>query len=394
MLKKTKSKSLFLFLFLVFFPNLVYIGIDNRSFYILPSNQGEIGNQEQKIFWFTTISDTQFLWYDGQKIAQFNRFLNESYGTIKPSFIYHTGDIVDSDNGNQQHVEEWQRYNQSLMDKNINSSFYMDIMGNHDSVKDPSNTNFLNYSVMGSTYATSQYSFNRTFSFGDYAFIGLNTAKDQYIGGLDFAFIGYLDSQELDWYENELTKYKNCDGIYTFGHHILSYPPFNTLISEESSSGKTFFQLNEEYNVKCYFAGHAHVNYHQMYYNTFSIVTDNFDEYGGTYRIISVDNNQISSSIEYVGSWPQGIITSPPRKDYPNDNTPQLFEDIRVLAWDPLGVNSVAWAIFNNTDDSQMTDWRDLTRFETDSPLWQGTFNFYQRGNYTLKALINVLSEK
>ncbi len=352
-------------------------------------DNGFIDNENNKLFWFAVISDTQFLWYDSEKLSQFYQFLNESFKTIKPTFIYHTGDIVDADNGNQQRIEEWQYYNQSLYDNNMNSTIYMDIMGNHDSVADPDNSYFLNYSMMGKSYGVLQYSFNRSFSFGDYAFIGLNTAKDEYFGAFDFAFLGYLDTQELDWYENELKKYSTCKAIFTFGHHPISYPPFNYLLSNKSTSGKDFFQLNNKYNVLCYFAGHAHANFYQEQNQTFSIVTTKFDDEGGTYRIIAIDHNEISSSIEHIGEWPQGIITSPPRSNYPYTATENINDTIRVLAWDPKGVISVQWAIFNITDNSQLTEWQNLENIYFNNPLWQDSFSYKEPGEYLLKILIN-----
>ena len=392
MCAKLKSKSILHLIILIFISFQIYTGYYNNKEPSIPnislSNQGWLNDNQHEIFWFFIVSDTQFIWYNNEKIEQFNRFLSESYKTIKPNFIYHTGDIVDADNGNQQHVEEWQRYNQLLFDNNMNASVYMDVMGNHDSVADPDNSYFLNYSMMGSTQGVLQYSFKRTFPFGDYAFIGVNTAKDEYSGVFDFGFLGYLDTQELNWYESELKKYVNCKGIFTFGHHPISYPPFNYLLSNSSSSGKDFFQLNELYNVKCYFAGHAHTNYQQEQNQTFSIITTNFDEGGGTYRIIAIDNNQISSSIEHVGNWPQGLITTPPRYNYPPASNVNSYQNIRILAWDPNDIFSVQWALFNSTDDSQLTNWKNMEKSNTNNQLWEDKFNFYLPGEYKLKTLI------
>ena len=226
------------------------------------SNQGFINSSDQNIFWFIQITDTQFVWSASEKISTFNQLLNESFQEINPLFIYNTGDLVDANYGIQQDVEEWELYKKALEDNSMNSSIYIDLIGNHDAAQDSNFSYYLNYSMIGRSFNTLQYSFNKSFSFGKYAFIGLNTAKSSY-NLVEFAFHGFLNSTELDWYENELEKFRNFDRIFVFGHHPHNTPPPYLIISNLSSSGKSFFDLNEEFNVFSYFSGHSHVDYFQ-----------------------------------------------------------------------------------------------------------------------------------
>ena len=348
---------------------------------------GSISSNGNQIFWFIQISDTQFLWYDDNKITDFYDLLNESYNTIKPLFIYHTGDLVDSNRGIEQDIVEWRRYKKALDNNFMNVSNYMDVIGNHDAIGDSNFSNFLNYSMMGYSFNTTQYAFNRTFDFGDYAFIGLNTAKKSY-NLFEFGFLGFLNSKELDWYENKLEKYRNFDRIFVFGHHPLDYPPLYKIISAESSSGKSFSELNEEYNVSYYFSGHIHENSFQ-YINRdlLTIITGNFDKERGTYRIVSLDNNCLSTSIEHVRSWPQAIITNPPAEEYQFRDLSTNENKIRVLAWDPKGVLSVEWSFFDKNSNNQLTNWESLQRF-SDEDLWEGDLSFNMRGNLLLQVKI------
>jgi 3',5'-cyclic AMP phosphodiesterase CpdA len=357
----------------------------------LPINKGFISGHDYNIFWFIQISDTQFLWYDSDKIMSFYRFLNETYNEIEPLLIFHTGDLVDADHGTKQDQFEWELYKKALNDNKMNASFYLDVIGNHDAISDSDFNYFLNYSMMGRSFNTTQYSFNKTFDFGKYAFIGLNTAKESY-NLYEFAFQGFLDSEELNWYENELEKYKNFTKIFVFGHHPPSYPPFYKIMSEESLNGKDFYELNEEYNVSYYFSGHIHENSYQYNEELLSITTTNFDEISGTYRIISLDNNSLSTSIGYVGEWPQAIITCPAREKYQSEGLNEHNKKIRVLTWDPNGIILVKWSFFDSQGELQLTKWISLTNISKDRLLWEGNLDFQYRGDILLKVQVEGLS--
>lgn len=372
---------------------------DHRNHYNLPnkcisestelnlSDKGFINTSNQEIFWFIQITDTQHLWYNSEKILNFYKFLNESYREINPLFIINTGDLVDANNGENQDKTEWIRYRTALEDNNMNSSIYIDLIGNHDAINDSKFSYFLNYSMIGKTYNTTLYSFNKSFSFGEYAFIGLNTAKDSY-NLFEFAFEGYLDSIELDWYENELEKYKDYNRIFVFGHHPIWHPPFFLIKSESSSSGKDFYELNNEYSIFSYLSGHIHLNTFQRSENLFMVTTAKFDQNNGTYRIVSLDHNQLSTSIEYVNKWPQGIITSPPREEYLSLDAIIDGSKVRVLAWDPKGIYSVELSVYDFLNENLIRDWQSLQKNIEDSPLWEGNLNIPEAGRFLIKVKI------
>ncbi|MHA1931224.1 MAG: metallophosphoesterase [Promethearchaeota archaeon] len=347
------------------------------------SNQGFINSSDQNIFWFIHITDTQFVWSASEKISIFNQLLNESFQEINPLFIYNTGDLVDANYGIEQDVEEWKLYNKSLVDNNMNSSIYLDLIGNHDAAQDSSFNYYLNYSMIGRSFKTLQYSFNKSFSFGKYAFIGLNTAKSSY-NLVEFAFQGFLNSTELDWYEKELEKFKNFDRIFVFGHHPHNTPPPYVIVSDLSSSGKSFFNLNEEFNVFTYLSGHSHVDHFQNMNGILMISTRNFDLNGGSYRIVSLDHNQLSTTIEHIGNWPQGIITNPPIENSPIQN----YNKIRILAWDPNGINTVKWSLYSSKTKLQITNWEPLINIDSNEPLWEGELDDQLNGKYVLKVKI------
>jgi 3',5'-cyclic AMP phosphodiesterase CpdA len=360
-----------------------------ESYPPVTSKNGFISSEGNKIFWFIQITDTQFIWGNQDKIDMFSKFFNETKRIIKPLFIINTGDIVDADNGRYQNIEEWQKYNQSISENKINSSFYVDLVGNHDGSEDPHYSYFINYSVTGSEYGVTQISFNHSFSFGKYAFIGINTAKDSYNNLFDFAFGGYLNTEELDWYENELKRYKDYDNIFVFGHHPPFFPPYYRIISNLSSTGKSFYDLNKEYQVSYYFCGHIHSNYIQKKDELNTIITDNFDDKNGTYRIVVIDNNQLSTSIECVGKWPQGVITYPPSHNFYDTQFKIELENLHVLAWDPKGIISIEWSVYFESGE-QFKSWTSLQRNHENGQLWVGDFckDLSYENNYIVKVKI------
>jgi len=355
------------------------------------SNQGYVDSSDKKVFWFIHVTDAQHIWYNDVKIGWFNRFLNESFKLIQPALVYNTGDLVDSDfddfiiaNERDQRIEEWVAYNKSLHDNNMNSTVYMDVAGNHDVYGDADNPYFLKYSMMGQSFNTLQYAFKKSFSFGEYGFIGLHTAED-YGAKYPFGLFGYLSNQELDWYEEELNRFKDCEKIFTFGHH----PPFE-ILSGVNSNRNSYFSLNKKHNVFSYFCGHGHINAFQNVNGMFAIETTRFDLDGGSYRIVAVDNNFLSTSLEFVGKWPQGIITYPPREDYINEDLNEI-QKIRALAWDPKGVDTVQWSAYDLWGANKIVDWRSMTNVTDNRTLWEADWetSLNDGSDYLIKVKIN-----
>ena len=360
-----------------------------ESYPPVTSKNGFINSEGNKIFWFIQITDTQFIWGNQDKIDMFSKFLNETNKIIKPLFIINTGDIVDANNGRSQNIEEWQKYNKSISENKINSSIYVDLVGNHDGSEDPHYSYFTKYSVTGSEYGVTQISFNHSFSFGNYAFIGINTAKDSYNNLFDFAFAGFLNTEELDWYENELKRYKDYDNIFVFGHHPPFFSPYYKIISNLSSTGNSFYDLNKKFQVNYYFCGHIHSNYIQKEDGLNTIITDNFDDNNGTYRIVVIDDNQLSTSIERVGKWPQGIITYPPSHNFYDSQFKIELEKLHVLAWDPKGIVSIEWSVYFESGQ-QFKSWTSLQRNHENGLLWEGDFckDLSYENSYIVKVKI------
>ena len=342
----------------------------NSNFHLTQS--GTIENGSRHLFWFIHITDTQDCWVDAEKTQAFNRFLNETFSTIRPKYIINTGDLVNTDHedfwarNDGQWDLEWLAYNNTLNQTGMNTSVYIDLMGNHDVYGDPKFSYYYNYSLLGSSKGVTQYSWNYSNPSGKFAFIGLHTPDNDGVE-YPFALFGAMNQVELDWYEKQLQAYNDAEIIFTFGHH----PLYDTL-SGLSSSGNNLLQLHDKYGVDAYFYGHNHMNLNEYYPELGgirAIQTTMFSDNRGSYRIVAVDGTGISSEVGSVGEWPQGIITNPPAgdhlyQDYDNDLLTEI-NSIRVLAWDPTGVVNVRIRVGDGS-------WINATHIE--GPLWEAPY--------------------
>jgi calcineurin-like phosphoesterase family protein len=320
-------------------------------------NQGYINNSNYHIFWFIQITDTQSIWYnwDGSPrdenaggIKAINYFLNTTQNVIKPLLIINTGDLVDSAyqqfllRNEGQRIGEWEYYNRTMVEGGMNSSYYYDIVGNHDIYRSPGYSHYMTYGMSGRAFGTDQFVLNFDFDWGNYNFYMLSIADDN---GMEYPFSmgGYMSGAEMDWFESKLEKNAPTSNVsFAFGHQ----PPFEVL-STLSSKGKGFIGTMNEYGIDAYLCGHGHVNSYQEINGLAAVETDKFSNDGGAYRITVVDNDGISSNTFYGKEWPVGIITSPIDVDFAigdyDMNSHVQNKKIRALAWDPDGVAKVEW---------------------------------------------------
>ncbi len=328
--------------------------------------KAHLSNSTDNIFWFVQITDVHIGAYraTGDNRQAFRDFFN-NIGHVDPEFIVDTGDLTNAiiPLPLWQDVEQWRdRYN-ILMAAGVNNSFYYDLPGNHDGYNDSDSFSFfLNWSIQQNL----QYTWNRTFTFGNYTFIGLNSAAntgEQWPGGTD----GDLDRTELDWLELQLNNTQNSNLTFVFSHHQMTGVGHNT-----TNSGRTFVELLEIYNVSAHIYGHGHSNHELNQGGTVAIMTDSlgqtFDKPG--YRIFAVDNDGFSCKFQYLNEWPAVIITCPIDRgltmqafDIPNDSK---VVPIRALAFDQNPISTVEFKIDTG-------NWTPMTLVSGD--LWNSSFD-------------------
>ena len=178
-------------------------GSPHSAFYSSENNQ---------IFWFIHASDLHVGTSGSTDNTNLSWLVTTAKSTINPSFIVVTGDLTDSTNGNflglpnGPYQAEWDQY-KGIVDGRVTASNYFDVPGNHDAYNDASFAYYVANSVQGRATGRKQHSWTRSFTFGDYHFLGVNTADNSGAGfSILWPYGDYagLDSSELAFIATEL----------------------------------------------------------------------------------------------------------------------------------------------------------------------------------------------
>lgn len=358
---------------------------------ISSSAPGVIDDGTRNVFWFLHVTDTQDCWFHEDRVGWFHRFFNESMATIDPAFIVNTGDLVNTVYDDilapfgGQVPHEWETYKGVLDAEGINASMYYDLMGNHDAYGDHGFTFYRNHSIQGPVFDPNtdvlQVSWNVSTSQGVVAFLGLHTPENL---GVDFPFEvwGIMTPPELDWVEAELDRYRDARLVVALGHH-----PLQDIVPSFSTSGATLDMLLATRGVEGYFYGHNHMHMNEYLPELGglrAIQTARFTNNGGSYRIVAVDGFRMSSQPALVGSWPQAIITTPAPADHlagsQAGSDPGNQGVVRVLAWDPAGVDAVEIKI--DGEDA----WTNASHVT--GPVWELARDLAGRNGYQVHARV------
>ncbi|MBD3229042.1 MAG: hypothetical protein GF329_12705 [Candidatus Lokiarchaeota archaeon] len=328
---------------------------------------GQLSNDSNNIFWFAHMTDVHinaFQLIFGNQTEVFKNALEQINEYIKPLFIVDSGDMVNGLNPlpYYQVLEQWKARWRVLEDTEMNDSYYYDIPGNHDGYGDSDTFSYyLNWSIQKKL----NYTFNAPVSFGNYTFIGLNSVWNdgsEWPDGTE----GELDTEELDWFEKQL-KNHNSNLTFIFSHH-----PYNDVGDSRTTSGLSFLQILEKYNVSVHFFGHGHENMERNKGGTAFIETPSLGMGDEEYRIFAVDNDGISEKVVSLNTYPVAMITSPMDRDFsrvaydiPNTST---SVPVRALVFDQVAVDSVQ---FNIDGDP----WVSMMNNLATKSLWNGSFD-------------------
>ncbi|MHA1229427.1 MAG: metallophosphoesterase family protein [Candidatus Helarchaeota archaeon] len=359
--------------FLAVFPNndLYESSMDNiwngRTTIETHHTPGHLSN-ESKIFWFVHISDVHINSFEkifGVQSEIFSSALNDINNYIKPEFIIDTGDLVNGLNPlpYYQDPDQWKIYWEVLQETGMNESFYYDVIGNHDGY---GNSDTFSYFLNWSMQKKLQYTFNRTINNSNYTFIVLNSVWSNGAEWPD-GTSAELDTSEMDWFESQLIKYKDSNLTFVFHHH-----PYWELTDFKTSSGTSFLELLQEYNVSVDAFGHGHEDLELNQGGTICIETGSLGQGGKSIRIFAVDNDGVSTKVGLLDKWPIALITTPMDRDLSRTayNIPNNSKavPIRALVFDKNNLTSVQFNIDNGP-------WISMTNDISNKFLWKGFFD-------------------
>lgn len=333
-----------------------------------PSSAAYYSPENDRLFWFIQVSDLHINVEKPQSSSNLTWLVGEARTAIDPEFIVATGDLTDSvfesgffDIPNGPHLVEWVEYWEILVDNDINKDNYYDIPGNHDAYNDQFFDYYLANSIQGPFHqGRTQFSWVRNFIFGNYHFLGVNTADNsgETWWGPHFGDNAGLDALELPFIQEELELHSSATLSMIFGHHPIRHKGTSTDTYLRYGANE-FIDLMDFYNVSMYAYGHLHEFSEEFFTNSEAIeglYYLNVNTLGksnvNNYNIIAIDSNGISIRNKDLRSWPAVVITAPVDVDLGVADNPYTYyvpnssaNPIRALVFDVNEVTSVEYRI-------------------------------------------------
>lgn len=346
-----------------------------------------------RIFWFIHASDVHIGTRGGTDSTNLSWLVTTAKNTISPSFIVVSGDMTDSTDGNWlgwpngPYQEEWNEY-RAIVDPHVTASDYYDFPGNHEAYNDQYFAYYLANSVQGRATGRTQHSWTRSFTFGEYHFLGVNTADNT---GDPFSLISPygdhagLDAAELAFITSELQAHPDASLTLVFGHHPLA-PTGSSTDTYVYYGRDEFVGLMSGYGASLYGYGHTHVSSESFYsagmtegvfyFNVSALGKDSPNQY----TLTAIDCNGIASVTQTVGTWPVVLITAPMDRYLGGAVNPYAYSvpgspanPIRALVFDTAAVSQVQYRI-----DAE-GPWVPMQRTAASNPsfphLWEAFWN-------------------
>ncbi len=342
-----------------------------------------------KVIWFIHASDIHIGTRGSADTANLQWLVTQARAVVNPSFIVVTGDLTDSTNGNWlgypngPYQAEWDQYKSILQTSGVNANFYFDIPGNHDAYNDRYFSYYLANSIQGQATGKTQVSWTRTFLWGKYHFIGVNTDDNT---GAPFSLTSPygdhagLDSSELSFINSDLASNQDASLTLVFGHHPL-VPTGDSTDTYLYYGRDEFVGYLDSFGASLYGYGHTHVSSEQyyvqnmadglFYFNVAALGKDSPNQY----TVTAIDCNGISSVTQTVGTWPVVLVTTPMDRHLGGIVNPYAFSvpngaanPVRALVFDPATVTQVQFRVDTGA-------WQPMTVVPGSPSLWQGVWN-------------------
>jgi hypothetical protein len=351
-------------------------------------------SSNDRIFWFIHASDIHVGASGSKDSTNLQWLVTTAQNAVNPSFIVVTGDMTDSTNGGLLPIggpyqAEWNEY-RNIVDANVTASTYYDIPGNHEAYNDQDFSYYIANSVQGRATGGTQHSWTRAHWFGEYHFLGVNTADNT---GAPFSLLSTkyygdhagLDSAELAFITSELQAHPNAELTLVFGHHPLAATgdPTDTYIYYGRDE---FVGLMSGYGASLYGYGHTHDSSESFYASgmTEGVFYFNVSALGkdspNQYTVTAIDCNGIASVTQTINSWPVVLITAPMDRYLGGNVNPYTYSvtkysanPIRALVFDTGAVSQVQYRI------DAAGSWYPMQRTASNNPnyphLWEATWD-------------------
>ena len=348
-----------------------------------------------KVFWFIHASDLHVGTSGSAETSNLQWLVTTARDVIAPSFFVVTGDLTDSTNGNifgyptGPYQAEWDQYKSLLSGAGVDASFYYDIPGNHDAYNDRYFAYYLANSVQGRATGKTQVSWTRSFPFGTYHFLGVNSADNT--GDPFSIFPPYgdhagLDSTELAFINSALTANAGAALTMVFGHHPVTstgnlddtylyygHQEFIGALDDHLASSYHYGHTHE--NSETHFTGNSYTGSMSgggvRYSNVRSLGKDS----PNSFSLVAIDCNGVSSVTRPIRTWPVVLITAPVNRLVGGTVNPYAYavpaassNPIRALVFDEAPIAQVQYRVDGGA-------WHPMSRVDGNPDLWKGTWN-------------------
>ena len=290
----------------------------------------------------------------------------------------------------------------------MTQAYYYDLPGNHDAYNDASFAYYAANSVQGrATSGRKQHSWTRNFSFGEYHFLGVNTADNSGDALQPLLALRRLCRARLvgtNLHRPELAAHPAAKLTLVFGHHPLA-------ATGNSQDTYLYYGRNEfvsylnTYGASLYGYGHTHASVESFYttsmtegvfyFNVSSLGKDSPNQF----TVTAIDCNGIASVTQTVGTWPVVLITAPMDKNLGKNVNPYTYSvtnsaanPIRALVFDTGTVNQVQYRI------DLAGSWYPMQRTSGTNPnyphLWEASWNAsaLASGEHTIEVQASTAS--
>ena len=260
--------------------------------------------------WFIQMSDTHItsnaLPYSPKN---FEWGISEAFDVIQPAFFVTTGDLTDSTKeqfpfyGEAPRPEEWQEYRETLARNGMAPEFYHDMPGNHDAFGDKNFDYYLQNSMSGRAYGSTQHSWRINLPGGALHFFTVATpSNDGKQWASDNAELTDIELGEIGSF---LSSNSDTDFHLAFGHHDFYDLP----------GGDRLTGMFVDNGVWFYAHGHKHDNglaTGDDHIQRVRINTCGQTGIGNNFALWAVDNGGVTMRMfKAPFDWPVMIITAP-----------------------------------------------------------------------------------
>ncbi|KAK8744460.1 hypothetical protein OTU49_000817 [Cherax quadricarinatus] len=302
-------------------------------------------DSQRGLIWLVQISDIHLHTGAVEEVQHFQEFVDDAITILKPAAVLVTGDLTNSKVYGvklAQLPQEWSIYQRSVKDRLVlnNSTLWLDIAGNHDNFDEVQHSHFKAHAVQVDfgTSRTAKATVIRGIDGQNITLLPLDASLKPGIRA--FNFLGHLPDEELKDLHNAALEARTKGNIVMFYGHY----PISTIVS--SKDLKKLLAMGTAYLCGHLHTGFGFIDTMWTRHATGLIEVELADWFHNhRYRILTVDNGQVTWLDITHPSWPVVIVSSVGR--YPKGQASVRYI-VRLLVFTNEEISAVSVRVDDN----------------------------------------------